>query len=175
MACTTAKGARSLEWRPQSGRLHERLLIEPGRLSPPIWPCTTRGFPCPRCCHQGGGLLPHLFTLAKRREHFEDVSQVSLCDATALHSAGGLFSVALSVAPLVGQAFLPVLPDSPPGVTRRVALSRVPLTISSAAFRRPRTVQRASGRCPDFPPAQPSCDDKASDHPARPPVSLYLV
>src|SRR6266436_4524415 len=28
---------------------HERSLIEPGRLSPPIWPCTTRGFPCPRC------------------------------------------------------------------------------------------------------------------------------
>src|SRR5258706_3467820 len=72
--------------------------IEPGRLSPPIWPCTTRGFPCLRCRHRSGGLLPHLFTLAKRREHFEDVSQVSLCDATALHSAGGLFSVALSVA-----------------------------------------------------------------------------
>ena len=25
-------------------------------------------------------------------------------------------------------------------------------------------------RCPDFPPAQPSCDDQASDHPAHPPV-----
>jgi len=86
---------------PQKERVHfhERWLIEPGRLSPPIWPCTTRGFPCPRCRHRSGGLLPHLFTLAKRREHFEDVSQVSLCDATALHSAGGLFSVALSVAP----------------------------------------------------------------------------
>ena len=88
-----------MKWQPQSGRPHERLLIEPGRLSPPIWPCTTRGFPCPRCHHRSGGLLPHLFTLAKRCEHFEDVSQVSLCDATALHSAGGLFSVALSVAP----------------------------------------------------------------------------
>src|SRR5216683_7930868 len=107
---------------PQKERVHfhERLLIEPGRLSPPIWPCTTRGFPCPRCCHRSGGLLPHLFTLAKRSEPveagfspscftrpasaqllFEDVSQVSLCDATALHSAGGLFSVALSVAPRV--------------------------------------------------------------------------
>src|SRR5260370_22389009 len=73
---------------------------EPGRLFPPIWPCTTRGFPCPWCHHQGGGLLPHLFTLAKRFEHFEDVSQVSLFDVTALHSAVGLFSVALSVAPL---------------------------------------------------------------------------
>src|SRR6266849_4218439 len=146
--------------RKERVHFHERSLIEPGRLSPPIWSCTARGFPCPRCHHRSGGLLPHLFTLAKRSEPveagfspscftrpasaqllFEDVSQVSLCDATALHSAGGLFSVALSVAPLVGQAFLPVLPDSPPGVTRRVALSRVPLTISSAAFRRPRTVQ----------------------------------
>src|SRR5467141_1550011 len=84
--------------RKERVHFHGRSLIEPGRLFPPIWPCTTRGFPCPRCRHRSGGLLPHLFTLAKRCEHFEDVSQVSLCDATALHSAGGLFSVALSVA-----------------------------------------------------------------------------
>src|SRR5712692_8663974 len=77
---------------------HERSLIEPGRLSPPIWPCTTRGFPCPRCYHRSGGLLPHLFTLAKRCVHCEDVPQVSLRDVTVLRSAGGLFSVALSVA-----------------------------------------------------------------------------
>jgi hypothetical protein len=38
-------------------------LGEPGRLSPPIWPCTTRGFPCLACCQTSGGLLPHLFTL----------------------------------------------------------------------------------------------------------------
>jgi len=74
------------------------VLSEPGRLSPPIWPCTTRGFPCLRCCHRSGGLLPHLFTLAKLSEHFEDVSQVFLRDATVLVSAGGIFSVALSVA-----------------------------------------------------------------------------
>jgi len=43
----------------------ELSLIEPGRLSPPIWPCTTRGFPCLPCRHGSGGLLPHLFTLAK--------------------------------------------------------------------------------------------------------------
>jgi len=52
-------------------------LNEPGRLSPPIWPCTTRGFPCLACCQlelrvckykpwnpASGGLLPHRFTLA---------------------------------------------------------------------------------------------------------------
>ena len=72
-------------------------LGEPGRLSPPIWPCTTRGFPCLRCCHRSGGLLPHLFTLAKLSERFEDVPQVFLRDATVLLSAGGIFSVALSV------------------------------------------------------------------------------
>jgi len=82
----------------------ELSLIEPGRLSPPIWPCTTRGFPCLRCHHRSGGLLPHLFTLAKRCVLFEDVSQVSLRDATVLRSAGGLFSVALSVALRVAQA-----------------------------------------------------------------------
>src|SRR5437899_5225316 len=60
--------------------VRKRSLIEPGRLSPPIWPCTTRGFPCLRCCHRSGGLLPHLFTLAKRCVPCVGVSQVSLRD-----------------------------------------------------------------------------------------------
>src|SRR5260370_1660458 len=53
--------------RPRRGsciRFRKCALIEPGRLSPPIWPCTTRGFPCSRYCYRDGGLLPHLFTLA---------------------------------------------------------------------------------------------------------------
>jgi hypothetical protein len=111
------------------------VLSEPGRLSPPIWPCTTRGFPCLRCCHRSGGLLPHLFTLAKLSEHFEDVSQVFLRDATVLLSAGGMFSVALSVAQphrvglnpaphaeACNSASQQTLRGEPPGVTRRVAL-----------------------------------------------------
>ena len=49
----------------QRARSCERNAYGPGRPSPPIWPCSTRGFPCPGCCHPGGGLLPHLFTLAK--------------------------------------------------------------------------------------------------------------
>ena len=36
----------------------------PGQPYPPIWPCSTRGFPCLRCRHRSGGLLPHRFTLA---------------------------------------------------------------------------------------------------------------
>jgi len=43
----------------------------PGQPSPPIWPCSTRGFPCPRHCWRGGGLLPHLFTLAMRGGPYE--------------------------------------------------------------------------------------------------------
>jgi hypothetical protein len=112
-------------------------LSEPGRLSPPIWPCTTRGFPCLRCCHRSGGLLPHLFTLAKLSERFEDVPQVFLRDATVLLSAGGIFSVALSVAQphraglnpaphaeACNSASQQTLRSEPPGVTRRVALFR---------------------------------------------------
>ena len=77
----------------------------------------------------------------------EDVSQVSLRDATVLHSAGGLFSVALSVAqphrtglnPMphaeaCNSAFRQTLRGKPPDVIRRVALSRVPLTIPRPPF-----------------------------------------
>jgi hypothetical protein len=129
----------SRESAPYSGRREAvncvSVLGEPGRLSPPIWPCTTRGFPCLRCCHRSGGLLPHLFTLAKLSERFEDVPQVFLRDATVLLSAGGIFSVALSVAQphrtglnpaphaeACNSASRQTLRGWPPGVTRRVAL-----------------------------------------------------
>src|SRR5438309_2025236 len=82
----------SLRCRRGSAFAFANLLGEPGRLSPPIWPCTTRGFPGSRYCYRDGGLLPHLFTLAKRSslsgrlspDSLEDVSQVSLRDATVL-------------------------------------------------------------------------------------------
>ena len=51
----------NLKW--SAFRKPKRELSEPGRLSPPIWPCTTRGFPCLACRQASGGLLPHLFTL----------------------------------------------------------------------------------------------------------------
>ena len=96
MAYAIAKGARLGSRRDEAANC-ARAFGEPGRLSPPIWPCTTRGFPCLRCCHRSGGLLPHLFTLAKLSERFVGVPQVFLRDATVLLSAGGIFSVALSV------------------------------------------------------------------------------
>ena len=52
-------------------------------LSPHAWPCSSWGLPCHPCCHERGGLLPHLFTLT---------SQAFRC------LKGGLFSVALAVA-----------------------------------------------------------------------------
>ena len=33
----------------------------------PIWSCSVRGFACHPCCHGRGALLPHLFTLTRRR------------------------------------------------------------------------------------------------------------
>jgi len=65
---------------PQSRKflkLSREKLDEPGRLSPPIWPCTTRGFPCLPCCHGSGELLPHRFTLAELTL-MQDVLQVFL-------------------------------------------------------------------------------------------------
>ena len=63
---------------PCSLAAYPRCLDRGGRLSPHIWPCSSRGLPCRSCYHECGGLLPHRFTLATSR-------------------GGGLFSVALSV------------------------------------------------------------------------------
>jgi len=49
---------------------------EPGQLSPPIWPCTTRGLPCRPDCSGRGGLLPHRFTLTVR-SHLQQLTRVS--------------------------------------------------------------------------------------------------
>jgi len=54
-------------------------MVGVGHTSPPIWPCSDWGLPCHHCYQWRGGLLPHRFTLT----HL---------------AAGGLFSVALSVA-----------------------------------------------------------------------------
>src|SRR6185436_20912519 len=58
-------------------------IVGVGHTSPPIWPCSDWGLPCPLAYARGGGLLPHRFTLTLR--------------SLALPQ-GGLFSVALSVA-----------------------------------------------------------------------------
>src|SRR5947208_16656157 len=36
-----------------------RGVVGVGHTSPPIWPCSDWGLPCPLACARGGGLLPH--------------------------------------------------------------------------------------------------------------------
>src|SRR6266699_2858225 len=179
MACATAKGARSLKWRPQSGRLHERGFSEPGRLSPPIWPCTTRGFPCLRCCHRSGGLLPHLFTLAKRCVHVEAGRQARLFTKALIRQDSRnpaarrrhrLKSVLLP--PWRYQARCPI----------KSSVDRSAVTIKNVRFATAihvnaerstclRTVSGLSSR-PGFVAAalRRHSSAEASDHPARPPL-----
>jgi hypothetical protein len=92
---------------PYSLAAYPRCLDRGGRLSPHIWPCSSRGLPCRSCRHERGGLLPHRFTLAT--------------------GGGGLFSVALSVVcssryPRPGVTWQPVhwSPDFP-----RISTSRI--------------------------------------------------
>jgi len=122
----------------------ELALIEPGRLSPPIWPCTTRGFPCLVCLQTSGGLLPHRFTLTAESA-FAGVLQVSLRDATVLHSTGGLFSVALSVNRIARMTCV-AAPLALPGAS---PLPRGPQSEPRGVGSRPRD---RKPRCPDFPP-----------------------
>jgi len=53
--------------------------------------------PCAGHCCRAGGLLPHLFTLAKRSALWKTFRRFSLRTVTGLRFAGGMFSVALSV------------------------------------------------------------------------------
>ena len=50
----------------------------PDQPSPPIWPCSARGLPCPRRHHRGGGLLPHRFTLTERLPRLESGARFCL-------------------------------------------------------------------------------------------------
>jgi hypothetical protein len=146
-------------------------LGEPGRLSPPIWPCTTRGFPCLRCCHRSGGLLPHLFTLTNETS-CSKTSRRFTCKMPPCCSAGGLFSVALSVNRSHNARRTSHHANRSPGVTWRVALYPERARSAPKGYPSP-ALASLRRRCPDFPPAQPSYDDQASDHPAHPLPVLY--
>src|SRR5258707_4399356 len=151
MACATRRKPHPLSRTP---------LGEPGRLSPPIWPCTTRGLPCLRCCHRSGGLLLHLFTLARRNKHFEDVSEVYLRDATVLLRRRSIFCGTFREPPSRHEANL----ASSESLPRRYLARRPYSSPALASLRR---------GCPDFPPVRPSCDSQTDDHPAHPPFLLY--
>ena len=164
----------SLRCRGGSAFAFANLLGEPGRLSPPIWPCTTRGFPCPRCCHRSGGLLPHLFTLAKRisfaRAISPDFSKTSRrfpCAMPPCCFAGGIFSVALSVtephrAPTKSER------HTPKHVTPLCsgACVAVPWRYQARCPKSSPALASLRRRCPDFPPA-PICSEPAITRPVR--------
>jgi hypothetical protein len=90
------------------------------------------------------------------RANHEDIPKVFLRAITGCRTAGGIFSVALSVNRRDAR---------PP---RRTAAATAPLALPGAL---PTPLSRF--RCPDFPPAQPTCANRASDHPAHPPHPLY--
>jgi hypothetical protein len=101
--CAAQKGARFFKRSQRAGPalpsylvLHHAGFALPPSLLPERWALTPP-------------FHPYL-----RRVPFEDVPKVFLRDITGIRSAGGIFSVALSVARLFRSAS--------PGVTRRVAL-----------------------------------------------------
>ena len=110
----------------QSARSCERNAYGPGQPSPPIWPCSTRGFPCPGCCHPGGELLPHLFTLAKCARPKEACSRFFREPVAAVQASPAvsfLWHFPWPSKILRSRRWqLRGTPRQPPGVTRRVAL-----------------------------------------------------
>ena len=127
----------------------------PGQPSPPIWPCSTRGLPCPRCCHRGGGLLPHLFTLALRSRPVEDDPKVL---PAARHRG-----------PAPAVCFLWHCPwPSPPGSLALTRTGPDPLALPGALPFSPTVAWTVGLRSPDFPPGrQPLEVGPAITRPAR--------
>jgi hypothetical protein len=129
----------------------------PGQPSPPIWPCSTRGFPCPGCRHPGGGLLPHLFTLAKCARPEEAGSRGYRGPAAEVQATPAVYFLWHYPWPRAPTS-LRLLVAQPPGVTRRVALlppSRVKSTrgsrqLESGLSSRP-PLRLAAQRSPDSP------------------------
>jgi hypothetical protein len=118
----------------------ERDAYGPGRPSPPIWPCSTRGFPCPGCCHPGGGLLPHLFTLTK----CADRNRQALGFSSGLpprykHHRRSIFCGTFRSR--AAEALSRLLP-------------RNPLALPGALPCRDRLLRDRHDRSPDFPPAR---------------------
>src|ERR1043165_6419753 len=96
--CASCEAERIICLSSQYPRL-DLSVVEQAVPESPIWPCSRWGFPCPRDFSRSGGLLHHLFTLARTPKR-----------------PGGLFSVALSVDP--------ALPESPARISRRPGVAR---------------------------------------------------
>jgi hypothetical protein len=107
-----------------------------------------------------------------RRVPFEDIPKVFLRAITGIRSAGGIFSVALSVNSSTG--FSPRFGCA--GECRILAVKTAQTQVRATA---PLALPGALPNfalakwCPDFPPAQPASAGRTSDHPAHPPFPLY--
>ena len=113
----------------------------------PIWPCTRWGLPCLRACAWSGGLLPHLFTLARR-----------------IAPPGGLFSVALSVGTPRGAAAR----AHPAAETTGCAASRPVVFGLSSAGTRPAASLRSSKTGDKVSPLRPPGKRREARPPRRP-------
>src|SRR3981081_3629419 len=122
---------------------------EPGQLSPPIWPCTTRGLPCRPDCSGRGGLLPHRFTLTV--QNYLQLTCVSFRQTNEGFPSAGHRGNLRRRSIFCGTVRYPIhaaclrLPCElgSPGVTRRAALWVSGLSSRPAFSRRP--AQRSPG------------------------------
>ena len=95
-------------------------LFGPGQPSPPIWPCSTRGFPCLRHCCRSGGLLRHLFTLTRCARPEEASPRYYLGPAAEAFAHRRSIFCGTFRSRSAKRAFARFAAQ-PPGVTRRVA------------------------------------------------------
>jgi hypothetical protein len=111
----------------------------PGQPSPPIWPCSTRGFPSLARCRASGGLLPHLFTLTKRAQPEEAGPRSYLEPAAEVFAHRRFIFCGTFRSREAGRS-----------------TSRNPLALPGALPCCGRLSRVHHDRSPDFPPAHPS-------------------
>src|SRR5882672_6697942 len=162
LACANRNGARSFaETQTQRAGpalpsylvLHHAGFAMPAPLLTPRWALTPPFHPYLRANH-------------------EDIPKVFLRAITGRRTAGGIFSVALSVNRSTG--FSLCFRRCRHETEIRTAEEAQTEVCATAPLALPGALPTplARFRCPDFPPAQPACANQASDHPAHPPHPL---
>ena len=155
-ACANRNGARSFA---------EALTQRAGPALPSYLVLHHAGFAMPASLLTPRWALTPPFHPYLRANH-EDVPKVFLRAITGCRTAGGIFSVALSVNRHGARLGRRPLQQLPWRYQARCPSPRGPKAPGTPLAR---------FRCPDFPPAQPACANQASDHPAHPPWLLYRM
>ncbi len=137
-----------------------------GWASPPLlFGLAPRGvFRASRYYHRDGGLLPHLFTLAKCARP-KEASPRFFRRLAAEVQAHRRFIFCGTFRGRAAKLACARFESQPPGVTRRVALPWPTRLISRAHH----------GWSPDFPPVDSACAKSTGDHPTHPPKTLYPI